>query len=49
MATKKKHYLEENLWEYLKAKLYVKGVRDNNLSAKQIFHYVTKHFKPKTK
>ena len=47
--TTKKHYKEENLWNYLKAKLYVKGIDDNNLTAKQVYNYITKHFKVKTK
>jgi len=44
---KKTSYKEENLFNYLKAKLFVKGVKDNGLSAKQIYQYVTKHFKAK--
>jgi len=36
---------DENLWNYLKAKLYVKGVGDNNLTARQIFNYITSKYK----
>ena len=43
---KAKTTTEENFWNYLKAKLYVKGIKDNNLTAKHIFNQVTKYFKP---
>lgn len=36
---------DSNLWEYLRAKLYVRGLKDNNLTARQIFDYIVKKYK----
>jgi hypothetical protein len=47
LKKKEVNFTDSNLWEYLKDKLYVKGIRDNNLTARHIYQYVTRHFKPK--
>lgn len=42
---KEMDYVEANCWGYLTTKLYVKGIKDNNLTARQIWDYIHKHYK----